>query len=199
VKYLILITDGASDTPVPDLDGRTALEAARTPCLDEMARSGAVGLAQTVPEGLEPSSAVACMSVMGFDPVQYYAGRGPIEAMAMGIELDAGQVAMRCNFVTVLDGVMASYSAGNISSAEATELISAVQCSLGTERLRFYPGVGFRGILTVRDGSDLLVTEFVAPHDLTDQPVVDADPMGPGADLVLELMEKSRLYWPITP
>jgi 2,3-bisphosphoglycerate-independent phosphoglycerate mutase len=132
------------------------------------------------------------MSVLGFDPTLYYAGRGPIEAMAMGIDLEPGQVAMRCNLVTVLDGTMVSYSAGNITSAEAAALMETVQQSLGDDRLRFYPGVGFRQILTVRSGADLLQTAFVAPHDLADKPVAGGEPVGPGRDLVWDLMERSK-------
>jgi 2,3-bisphosphoglycerate-independent phosphoglycerate mutase len=141
---------------------------------------------------MEASSAIACMSVMGFDPSLYYAGRGPIEAAAMGIELAPGQVAMRCNLVTVLDGRMASYSAGNISSAESTELIAALQEGLGDERASFYPGVGFRHILTVQDGGQLLATSFIPPHDIAGQPVGAAAPAGPGAAFALDLMERSK-------
>ena len=192
MKYVVLIMDGASGLPVDALDGRTSLEAAVTPNLDRLAREGAVGLAHTVPEGFEPSSAVACMSVLGFDPVSFYAGRGPIEAMAMGIELEPGQVAMRCNFVTILEGVMISYSAGNITAPEAAELLATVQAELGDERLQFHPGVGFRSVLTVRDGTELLETDFTAPHDITDRPVAGKGPVGPGADLVVHLMERSK-------
>ena len=107
-----------------------------------------MGWRHNVPEGMEASSAIACMSVMGFDPAVYYAGRGPIEAMAMGIELEPGQVAMRCNLVTVADGVMASYSAGNIPSAEAAELVAALQEESGRRTAtRSIAGVSFRHIL----------------------------------------------------
>ena len=192
VKYVVLIIDGASGWPVPAFGGRTSLEAAHTPNLDRLAREGLVGMAHTVPEGMEASSAVACMSVLGFDPTRYYAGRGPIEAMAMGIDLEPGQVAMRCNLVNVSDGIMTSYSAGNISSAEAAELVAALQAELGDERLEFHSGVGFRHILTVRDGTDLLATTFAAPHDITDREVAGRGPVGPGAGLAESLMERSK-------
>jgi 2,3-bisphosphoglycerate-independent phosphoglycerate mutase len=192
MRYVVLIMDGASGLAVEELDGRTSLEAAATPNLDRLAREGAVGLAHTVPEGLEPSSAVACMSVLGFDPTAFYAGRGPIEAMAMGIDLEPGQVAMRCNFVTVLDGTMVSYSAGNITAPEAAELLAAIDTELGNGRLQFHPGVGFRSVLTVREGSELLETTFTAPHDITDRPVAGAGPVGPGSGLIAGLMERSK-------
>lgn len=200
MKYLVLIIDGASGWPVPAWGGRTSLEAACTPNLDRLAREGRVGLVYNVPSGMEPSSAVACMSVIGFDPKMYYGGRGPIEAMAMGIELEPGQVAMRCNFVTVLEGRLVSYSAGDITTEEAAELVAALRRGMadlfqddeGRTRLDLYPGVGFRCILTVRDGGDLLATSFTAPHDITDREVAEFAPIGPGARLVEELMERSR-------
>ena len=192
MKHVVLIIDGASGWPVAAHGGRTSLEAAHTPNLDRLAREGKVGIVSNVPLGLEASSAVACMSVMGFDPSLYYTGRGPIEAAAMGIELEPGRVAMRCNLVTVLDGRMASYSAGNISSAESAELIAALQEGLGDERSRFYRGVGFRHILTVRDGEELLATSFTPPHDIAGQPVDAAAPAGPGAAFALDLMERSK-------
>jgi len=192
VKYMVLIIDGAADWAVPALGGATALQAAHTPHLDGLAQEGTVGMVRTVPEGMEASSAVACMSVMGFDPTRFYAGRGPIEAMAMGVDLEPGQVAMRCNLVTIVDGTMASYSAGNISSEEASALLDALQSELGDERLRFHPGVGFRHILTVRDGAELVDTVYTAPHDITDTPVAGRGPVGPGAGLAQDLMERSK-------
>jgi 2,3-bisphosphoglycerate-independent phosphoglycerate mutase len=192
VKYVVLIIDGASGWPSPAFGGRTSLEAARTPNLDRLAQEGRVGLTANVPPGMEASSAVACMSVMGFDPSLYYAGRGPIEAAAMGIELGPGQVAMRCNLVTVIDGRMASYSAGNISSGESAELIAALQQGLGDDRARFYPGVGFRHILTVGDGQGLLSTSFTPPHDIAGRPVGAHLPAGGDAAYALDLMERSK-------
>jgi 2,3-bisphosphoglycerate-independent phosphoglycerate mutase len=192
MKHVVLIIDGASGWAAAVHGGRTSLEAAHTPNLDRLAREGSVGLVSNVPAGMEASSAVACMSVLGFDPSLHYAGRGPIEAAAMGIELEPGQVAMRCNLVTVLDGRMASYSAGNISSAESAELVAALEEGLGDERSHFYPGVGFRHILTVRDGEDLVATSFTPPHDIAGQPVDAAAPVGPGAFFALDLMERSK-------
>ncbi len=191
MKYLILIIDGASGWPAPALDGWTSLEAAHIPNLDRLAREGVVGLAHNVPEGMEASSAVACLSVMGFDPVAYYAGRGPVEAMAMGVDLEPGQVAMRCNLVTIQDGLMKSYAAGHITSAESRELVEALQARLGDERIRFHPGVGFRHIVTVRDGGDLLATEFTAPHDITGRPVAGELPRGRGASVAQAIMNDS--------
>jgi 2,3-bisphosphoglycerate-independent phosphoglycerate mutase len=192
VKHVVLITDGASGWPVDAFGGRTTLETAELPNLDRMAQTGVVGLAVTVPDHMEPSSAVACMSVMGYDPSLFYAGRGPIEALALGIDLEPGQAALRCNLVTVGDGVMRSYSAGNISSHESHELMAAIQAELGDQRVRFHPGVGFRHILTVREGRDLLGTRCTPPHDLTDRGIDGHLPDGPAAGLLLDLMERSK-------
>lgn len=192
MRYVVLIIDGAAGLPLDELGGQTTLEAAHTPYLDRAAREGRVGLAHTVPGDMEPSSAVACMSVMGFDPVRYYAGRGPIEALAMGIHLEPGEVALRCNLVTVEGGIMRSYAAGNISSEQAAALTAAVREQLEDDRVRFYHGVGFRGIVTVRQGAGLMETECFPPHDVADQPVAGYLPRGSEGELLRGLMERSR-------
>ncbi|MBT9163167.1 MAG: hypothetical protein DDT24_00070 [Chloroflexi bacterium] len=115
MKYLVLIIDGAADWPLEDRGGKTCLGLAPTPSLDSMATEGVVGLARTIPEGLEPSS--ACMSIMGYNPELYFSGRGPIEAKSMGISLGEGEVAFRCNLVAVCGARMWSYCAGHISDA----------------------------------------------------------------------------------
>jgi 2,3-bisphosphoglycerate-independent phosphoglycerate mutase len=192
VKHVVLIIDGASGWPAAAHGGRTSLETARTPHLDHLAREGSVGMVSNVPDGMEASSAIACMSVMGLDPSVYYCGRGPIEAAAMGIELEPDQVALRCNLVTVVDGRLESYSAGNISSSESAELMGSLQEALGDERLTFYAGVGFRNILTVRDGGALVLTSFTPPHDISGRPVEEHLPDGAGAEFVIDLMERSK-------
>ncbi len=192
MKFVTLIVDGASGWPFEAFGGRTSLETARTPNLDRLAGEGTVGLVHTVPAGMEPSSAVACMSVLGFDPSLYYAGRGPIEARALSIDLQPGEVALRCNLVTVLDGVMRSYAAGHISSEESHALVASLQEALGNGRVRLHPGVGFRHILTVRDGAELVEADCTPPHDIADRQVAGYLPKGPGSELLRDLMEKSR-------
>ena len=123
MKYCILIIDGAAGLPLPDRGNRTCLEIADTPNLDILARQGEVGLVSNVPPGMEPSSACACMSLMGYDPEVYYSGRAAIEALSMDIPIADGEVVFRCNLVTVDNGIMSSYSAGHISTGEAEELI----------------------------------------------------------------------------
>lgn len=191
-KSVVLIIDGASGWPYAGLDGRTALEAADTPNLDALAVSGTCGLLHTIPEGMESSSAIACMSVLGFDPAEYYAGRGPIEALALGIDLLPEQVAMRCNLVTVEDGRMVSYAAGHVSSEESHQIVRDLNEALGSDRVSFYPGVGFRHIVTIRDGVDVANTICTPPHDIPGEPVARHLPEGPAGFFLQDLMDRSR-------
>ena len=142
MKYCVVIIDGASGWPMTERGGKTSLELAHIPNLDRMAREGTVGLARTVPEGMEPSSACACMSVLGYDPKVYYRGRSAIEARSMGIPIADGEAIFRCNLVAIRDGTMWDYSAGHIDSGEAHALIAALKERLGNDQIDFYPGVG---------------------------------------------------------
>ena len=125
MRYCVLIIDGAAGWPLPGHGGRTCLELAQTPNLDAMASQSLLGMARTVPEGLEPSSGCACMSILGYDPRVYYRGRSAIEARSMGIPVGAGEVAFRCNLVSICDGKMRSYSSDFISTEEARTFVSA--------------------------------------------------------------------------
>ncbi|MBN1863076.1 MAG: cofactor-independent phosphoglycerate mutase [Dehalococcoidales bacterium] len=191
MKYCVLIIDGAAGLPLPERLGRTSLELAHTPNLDAMAREGTVGLCRTVPHGMEPSSACACMSVLGYDPAVYYQGRSAIEAKSMGITLEPGEVTFRCNLVAVSDGRMQDYSAGHISTEEAGELISALNESLGSDRVHFYPGVSYRNILKIKGAVATLEARCTPPHDIPDKPVAESLPRGWGSELLRELMERS--------
>jgi 2,3-bisphosphoglycerate-independent phosphoglycerate mutase len=192
VKYVIVILDGAAGWPLDELGGMTTLGAAWTPYLDELARSGVVGLARTVPEGTEASSAAACTSILGYDPVTDRVGRGAIEAASMGISLDAGEIALRLNLVVVKDGLMASYAGGHITSAESHEMIAELAGALGDANLRFYPGVGYRHILVVKGHAELLDLAYTPPHDISGQPIEGRLPSGRGAELLRVLMERAH-------
>ena len=137
MKYCVLIIDGAAGLPIPARESKTCLELAFTPNLDAMAKEGEVGLVRTVPTGMEPSSACACMSVLGYDPRVYYKGRSAIEAKAMGIPIEEGEVVFRCNLVAIRDGKMGSYSAGHISTKEGKKLIDSLNKSLEDDSIRF--------------------------------------------------------------
>ncbi len=192
MKYLVLIPDGAAGWPLEDKGLKTSLELAHKPNLDRLAREGRTGLTQTVPQGFEPSSACACMSIMGYDPEVYFTGRGPIEAKSLGLRLEEGEVAYRCNFVTIEEGKMRSFNSGHITDGESHPIIDLLNRELGNERIRFHPGVGYRHILTIKNGEDTLGAQWTPPHDIPDQPIKGQLPRGSGSELLLELMEKSK-------
>jgi 2,3-bisphosphoglycerate-independent phosphoglycerate mutase len=192
MKYCVLIIDGAAGLPLTERGGKTCLEIADIPNLDAMTGEGVVGLARTVPAGMEPSSACACMSVLGYDPKVYYRGRSAIEARAMDIPIGAGEVVFRCNLVGVADGKMKSYSAGYISSEESEELIAALNHSLGDDSVHFYPGVSYRHILKLKGHEDALSAQCTPPHDIPDKPVNQYLPKGKGSDILRDLMQRSE-------
>jgi len=192
MKYIVLIIDGAAGLPIPERGGKTSLELAYTPNLDAMAAQGTVGLARTVPPGMEPSSACACMSVMGYDPVIYYKGRASIEAKSLGINIGEGEVVFRCNLVNVSEGRMNDYSAGHIGNEEAGEIIKALNEKLGSKDVIFYPGVSYRHILKLKGHEETLKAKCTPPHDIPGKPAAGFLPQGPGSDLLSELMARSE-------
>jgi 2,3-bisphosphoglycerate-independent phosphoglycerate mutase len=192
LKYVVVILDGASGWPIVSLRGKTTLQAAETPHLDALAQNGTMGLAFTVPNGAEPSSSAACTSILGYDPVADYVGRGAIEAASMGITLKPGQVALRLNLVTVHGGVMASYSAGNIPTDESTAIITDIASSLDDETFKLYPGVAYRHILVVTGHPEVLDTTLTPPHDISDRRIAPFLPKGPGAELLADYMARAR-------
>lgn len=192
MKHIIVILDGAAGWPLEQLGGTTTLQAARTPNLDALAARGMVGLARTVPVGTEASSSAACTSILGYDPIADRVGRGAIEAASMGIRLADDEVAMRLNLVTVVDGLMASYSAGHIPSEESRAIVSELADALGGEVFRFYPGVSYRHILVVKGHPEVLDLAYVAPHDISGRSIAGAPPSGPGSELLTDLMTSAR-------
>jgi len=191
VKYCVVIIDGASGWPLPERGGKTCLELAHTPNLNRMAREGTLGLVQTVPPGMEPSSACACMSIIGYDPKVYYQGRSAIEAVSMGVPITEDEVAFRCNLVAIDGGKMRDYSAGHIGDSEAHALIDALEESLGDETTRFYQGVGYRHICKIKGHGDTLQATCTPPHDIPSKPIDEFLPHGPGSDFLRKLMARS--------
>jgi 2,3-bisphosphoglycerate-independent phosphoglycerate mutase len=192
MKYCVLILDGASGLPLPERGGQTCLELAQTPNLDAMARAGVVGLARTVPVGMEASSACACMSVLGYDPRVYYRGRAAIEAKSMGIPIGPGEVVFRCNLVATRDGQMWDYSAGHISTEEARQLVAALNESLGNDQVHFYPGVSYRHICKLKGREETLSSTCTPPHDIPGRPISQLLPKGPGSGFLRDLMSRSE-------
>src|SRR4051794_1484966 len=148
-KYAIVIPDGAADEPQESLGGRTPLQAARTPEMDRIAREGVLGRSRNVPDRFVPASDVATLSLFGYDPERYYTGRAPLEAAAMGIPLGPDDWAVRCNLVTILDGRMADFTAGHISSEEGRRLLASVQARTRERypNVEFHPGVSYRNLM----------------------------------------------------
>ena len=193
MKYVVLLGDGMADWDIESLGGKTPLAYAKTPHMDRVAREGTLGLIDTVPRGLKPGSDVAILSVLGYDPAVCYTGRGPLEAASMGVRLDPGDLAFRCNLVTLGDGadpVMADFTAGHIPSDEAREIILDLDRRIGTETLKFHPGVGYRHLLVWKGGGPEV--ETTPPHDITGQPTAGYLPRGKGAEDVIGLMLRSR-------
>ena len=195
MKYAIVIPDGCADEPLEQLNGKTPLQAARIPAMDDIARAGVVGRSSNVPSHLPAGSAVANMSLLGYDPNQYFTGRAPLEAAAQGIDLGPDDWAIRCNLVTIEDQTMVDFTADHISSDEAQTLLKAAQTELGNEQLEFIPGVSYRNLLLFRVGSQpapfSMDTRCTPPHDLTDKSVADDFPRGPGSSFLNDLMERS--------
>ncbi|MBN1366839.1 MAG: cofactor-independent phosphoglycerate mutase [Dehalococcoidales bacterium] len=192
MKYCVVIIDGAAGWPLPERDNLTCLELAKTPNLDAMAREARLGLARTVPPGMEPSSAIACMSVIGYNPEVYYRGRSAIEAISMNIPIAEDEVVFRCNLVAIRDGKMFSYSSGSIGTEDAHQLIVALDKQLGNENIRFYPGVNYRHILKLKGQGQTLEAKCTPPHDITNRPVAEYLPQGAGSDFLRDLMKRSE-------
>jgi len=187
MKYVILLGDGMADHPIDSLGGKTPLQAANKPNMDLIACHGRTGLVRTVSEGLIPGSDVANLSVLGYAPHKYYSGRAPLEAASMGVHLAKDDIAFRCNFVTVTNGLMEDNSAGHITSAEGAELIQSLMPLMPGGRL--YPGVSYRNLLVLKAGAEAVCTP---PHDIMDQPFEDHLPRGKDSELLIELMEAAR-------
>jgi len=192
MKCCVLIIDGAAGWALPERGDKTCLELAHVPNLEAMAREGFVGLVRTVPQGMEPSSACACMSVLGYDPKVYYRGRSAIEAKSMDIPVAEDEVVFRCNLVAVRDGKMWSYSSGHIDTDEAQALIAALNEKLGNDRIHFYTGVRYRHICKIKGHDDTLLANCTPPHDIPYKPIADFLPKGPGSELLRDLIERSK-------
>lgn len=195
MKYLILVGDGMADFPLDDKDGRTPLELAHTPAMDALARQGALGLFTPIPEGLDPGSDIGNLSLFGFDPREAFTGRAPLEAANRGIMLRDGEVAFRCNLVTLLDGRMANFTADHIATDDAAQLIDAIDAACADLPIRFVSGVSYRHLALLDAGQlrreDLPRLVCTPPHNISDQPYAPHLPQGPGADLLATIAQRA--------
>jgi len=195
VKRILLVPDGMADEPLAELGGHTPLAVADTPAMDALARKGTVGLVRTVPEGMPPGSDVAILAVLGYDPRAVFSGRSPLEAASIGVALGPGDVAYRCNLVTVVDGVMKDHTAGHIAGDEARRCVAALRAALGGGPFEFHAGVSYRSLMVWRGGR---LVPCTPPHDILDQPVEGFLPgartgaASPGAVELRDLMDRAR-------
>ena len=195
MKYIIVLGDGMADESIEALENKTPLQAVSKPAIDWVAAHGRSGMLATVPAGFAPGSEIANLSVLGYDVPKVFEGRGSLEAASMGVKIEDGEMAMRCNLITIEDGKIKNHSAGHISNAEAAELIAFLQKELGGEDVNFFPGVSYRHLLKIKGGSKRIVT--TPPHDVPGTPYKDvlvraADTDGePTARQLNELIERS--------
>lgn len=194
MKYIVLLGDGMADYPSQQLGGKTPLECALTPFLDQISGLGTLGLVDTIPKGFTPGSDVANLSVLGYDPVETYTGRGPLEAASMGINLGPHDIAYRCNLVSIGEkdtdqAFMDDFTAGHISSAEAREVILGINKRLNSSQYQFYPGVGYRHLLVWRNATRSPQT--TPPHDIPGKAIAQYLPQGDCAGDINELTAKA--------
>lgn len=195
MKFIVILGDGMADYKVDELGGKTPLECANKPCIDYMAKHGETGHVKNVPPTLSPGSDVANLAAMGYDPVKYYSGRSPLEAVSVGVDMKDTDIIFRCNLVTVTDEAdyaektVVDHSSDEITTEEARELIAAVNEAFANEKFSFYPGVSYRHIMVWDKGPyDFTLTP---PHDILEQKVKDYIPKGEGSELIYDMMVKS--------
>lgn len=196
MKYLVVLCDGMADYPVEELGNKTPLEAADTPNMDALAKTAQVGLIKTVADGLKPGSDVANLSVLGYDPMECYTGRSPLEAGSIGIDMKDTDVSLRCNLVTLSDEAnyedktILDYCADDISTEEAEILVNYLGEKLNNDEFRFYSGVSYRHCLIWNNGT-LDIGTLTPPHDITGKPIKEYVPKHPNAAKLYDLMKKS--------
>ncbi|GHT41002.1 cofactor-independent phosphoglycerate mutase [Bacteroidia bacterium] len=164
MKYIIILGDGMADEPIESLGNRTPLQVAQTPWMDELARLGKSGLLHTIPDGMQPGSEVANLSVLGYDPEKVLEGRGSLEAASMGIKIEPEELVMRCNLICIKNRRIKNHSAGHISTEEARILIDHLNKTLKTNGVHFFPGVSYRHLLKMKNGNKYLIC--TPPHDV---------------------------------
>ena len=191
-KYIIVLGDGMADEPIESLNGKTPLEYANTPAMDELSKKAEIGMVHTIPEGMKPGSDTANLSVLGYDPKQYYSGRSPLEALSIGVPMKDTDIALRCNIVTISEDdvpfeekTIIDHSSGEISTEDCAVLLDAVKKELENETYKFYVGTSYRHCLIWEKGE---VIELTQPHDVLTQVI---GPHLPEDKTLREMMKKS--------
>lgn len=196
MKYIVVLYDGMADYPVPALGGKTPMELAKKPCLDKLASMGEVGLVKTVADGLKPGSDIANMSVLGYNPKECYTGRSPLEAVSIGVNMLDSDIIFRCNLVTLSDEenyedkTMVDYSAGDISTADAAEIIKSVEEHFGNDIFKFYSGVAYRHCLVWHEGT-LDLGKLTPPHDISGKVIGEHLSKSENAKDLIAMMKES--------
>ena len=192
MKSVVILLDGAADTPVLELGGKTPLEVAKKPNIDALTCLGELGMVTTVPENLPPGSDVANLAVFGYDPQKYYTGRSPLEALSMGVSLELTDTTFRTNVVTLSEDepseekTMIDYSSDEITTEESSQLIKAVNDALSTEEYEFFSGISYRHLMVWHNKENNF--SLTPPHDISDRKVTEYLPKDP---IILDLMKKS--------
>lgn len=190
-KYIVLLGDGMADRPIKALGGKTILEHAHIPNMDYLASKGITGLTRTVPRGMSPGSDTANLSIFGYDPAINYTGRAPLEALNMGINLGADDVAFRCNIVNAAGRIMEDFTASHIDSALSEIVIRAISREITDADIEFYPGVSYRNLMVWRNYPYSSITETIPPHDIQGENTEKYLPSGEGSSRLKELMQKA--------
>ena len=191
MKYIIVLGDGMSDEPIEALGGKTPLEVAETPVMDELASKGELGMVQNVPAGMSPGSEIANLSVMGYDPLTDFTGRSPLEALSVGVEMEPDDIIFRCNVVTLTEEepyeetTIVDHSSGEISTAEADALMDAIREAFNDETFQFYTGTSYRHIMVWKKGR---LAKLEPPHDHLTQ---KAGPYLPEEEVLRDFMVRS--------
>ena len=189
MNYLLIIFDGMADEPVSELDGKTPMQVAKKPHMDDLAARSRIGAANTTPEGMSPGSDITNMGILGYDPKEYYRGRGAIEAASLEIPMETADAAFRANLVSTDGEIMIDSSAGHVTTAEARELIELIDRKLSTRFIKFYPGVSYRHIMIWRDGSDNVHCK--EPYKFHGEPFKDYMPEGDGDSRLISMIHDS--------
>ena len=196
MKYVVILGDGMADYPIPELQNKTPLMVAKKPNIDNLVKKGELGLFKTVPDGMKPGSDVANLSVLGYNPEVGYTGRSPLEACSIGIDILDTDVTVRTNLVTLSneqnfeDKKLLDYSAGEISTEEARELIEYLGKHIGSDKYKFYAGISYRHCLVVDHGT--ICDKCTPPHDISGRVIGQYLPKGEVGEKYLELMKKSH-------
>lgn len=197
MKYIFFIPDGLGDFPIEELGHKTILEYAQVPNLHSVAQKGFTGLLKTVPDGMEPGSDVAGLSLMGFDPHQYYTGRAPLEAASIGVELQPNEFALRLNTVRLENNKMADFSGGHPPTEKSTEFIHAFNEKVSDLGVKIHPGMMYRHLLVIpenllQEGDGEL--NLIPPHNIAGQEIAPYQPKGKGASLISEIQNRATSF-----